>query len=392
MAQLFLSHSSLDKPFALRIGIDLLNNDVPVWLDSWEMGPGNSLLEKIYHGIGKSDCLAVLLSPQSVESRWVKRELVAALTKEDEEGRQIVLPIKIASCSVPLEIGDRIYADLSESYHSNLENLVRRLDKLHIRGPAGSPSKELIPLRFANGVYLDENSLGERLNILRDRIPADYELTNDQFVIYNDEACISLRRTLQSQLDQIEDDANYSPQIEHRLRADLSRIKRLETMLADGIRTLVQRAFVRADNSTYISTACHWFALYIRQMIYSSFIEWQPDDKALPPYFKPGKQGDPFESPTFCRLHNIQNFIACDVWPEHNRTYEQNVLIWVDSNTEVGPWFEENPYVPCKMREFWSPQFIYEYFFPQMVFRHVVNVSHKEPLHWNAADLMIGRH
>jgi hypothetical protein len=106
-----------------------------------------------------------------------------------------------------------------------------------------------------------------------------------------------LRRSLQSQLDQIEDDTNYSPQIERQLRADLSRIRRLETMLIDGIRMLAQRVFVRQDNSTFISTACHWFALYTRRRSSSG-------------------------------NGNIQDIIACDVWPEHERTYEQNVLIW----------------------------------------------------------------
>lgn len=69
MAGLFISHSSADKPFVHRLAIDLVARGMPVWFDTWEISTGDSLQRLIYDGIGASDYLIVVLSPNSVTSR-----------------------------------------------------------------------------------------------------------------------------------------------------------------------------------------------------------------------------------------------------------------------------------------------------------------------------------
>ena len=55
---------------------------VTTWVDDAEMLIGDSLLEKIQHGIMTMEYLGVVLSPDSVKSEWVQRELKMALTFE----------------------------------------------------------------------------------------------------------------------------------------------------------------------------------------------------------------------------------------------------------------------------------------------------------------------
>ena len=46
------------------------------------MTPGDSLIEKISDGIESSDKLVVFLSPNSVDSNWVKKEVATGLILE----------------------------------------------------------------------------------------------------------------------------------------------------------------------------------------------------------------------------------------------------------------------------------------------------------------------
>ena len=45
--------------------------------DDWELLPGDSIVERVGAAISKTDVLLVLLSRNSVDSQWVRRELSA---------------------------------------------------------------------------------------------------------------------------------------------------------------------------------------------------------------------------------------------------------------------------------------------------------------------------
>src|SRR5688572_21863802 len=100
-AKVFLSHTSADKVFVRRLAGDLKAHRVGVWLDEWEMRVGDSLTERIQQGIEESAYLAVVLSPRSVDSAWVRRELSAAFAAELERRRVFVLPILAEDCDIP---------------------------------------------------------------------------------------------------------------------------------------------------------------------------------------------------------------------------------------------------------------------------------------------------
>jgi hypothetical protein len=131
LQSIFLCHSSADKPMVRRIGQALTEKGSRVWLDEAEILVGDSILEKVQTGIEKSDFLGVILSPRSVESIWVKKEVEAALTQEMESGRIKVLPILIEACAVPLFLRAKKYADLSSTdvFEKGIGGIVRRLSR-----------------------------------------------------------------------------------------------------------------------------------------------------------------------------------------------------------------------------------------------------------------------
>lgn len=129
MPSVFLCHSSADKAFVHKLARDLRLAGVEIWLDALEIKVGDSLIENIQDGIGASDYLAIVLSPDAISSDWVKRELNAALMKEMEEKRVVVLPVLYRQTTIPLLLREKLYADFSESYETGLEVLLAALKR-----------------------------------------------------------------------------------------------------------------------------------------------------------------------------------------------------------------------------------------------------------------------
>jgi predicted esterase len=75
MRTVFISYSSKDRDFAERLATDLRASGAGVWFDQWEIKVGHSITQKINDGIHDNDYLAVVLSPDSVSSDWVRKEL-----------------------------------------------------------------------------------------------------------------------------------------------------------------------------------------------------------------------------------------------------------------------------------------------------------------------------
>lgn len=112
MTSIFLSHNSKDKPKARELASALSKLGAKVWLDEAEMRVGDSLVEKIRHGIRDASFLGVVLSPNSVGSEWVKREVEIALNEEIDGRRVKVLPIIAKTCEVPGFLRGKVYADI----------------------------------------------------------------------------------------------------------------------------------------------------------------------------------------------------------------------------------------------------------------------------------------
>ncbi|MBS7440297.1 toll/interleukin-1 receptor domain-containing protein [Pseudomonas syringae] len=115
--KIFLSHTSKDKPNVRAVANYLEDAGYSVWLDEWEMTPGDSLIKKISEGVESSDKLVVFLSPESIISPWVERELNGGLIMEIAEekglGSKFVIPVLLEICKVPFFLREKIYANFA---------------------------------------------------------------------------------------------------------------------------------------------------------------------------------------------------------------------------------------------------------------------------------------
>lgn len=123
MPSVFLSHTSIDKPFVEKLAHDLKRVGVDVWFDKWEIKVGESLTWGIEQGIRENEHLAIVLSPEAISSEWVRSELGAAWAKQMQQKKVVVLPLLYRDCNIPLFLLDRKYADFRSDYQHGFREL-----------------------------------------------------------------------------------------------------------------------------------------------------------------------------------------------------------------------------------------------------------------------------
>lgn len=122
-SKVFLCHSHHDKPFVRRLANDLSALGVDVWLDEWELKPGDSLHEAIGLAIRASAHIGIVLSPHSVASRWCRNELSQAMSQEAAANRNLAIPLLYRRVEPPPFLMDRLLADFSKHYFVALTQL-----------------------------------------------------------------------------------------------------------------------------------------------------------------------------------------------------------------------------------------------------------------------------
>src|SRR5271170_1605440 len=101
MITVFLSHSSKDKPF-VRMLADALEtgSEIKVWFDEREINYGDNSVLKMEEGLD-ADAVLLILSPDSVESKWVKEEWTDAFWDQTNTERIKLAPVLHRHCRIP---------------------------------------------------------------------------------------------------------------------------------------------------------------------------------------------------------------------------------------------------------------------------------------------------
>jgi len=94
--EVFLSHSNEDREFVDKLAVKLRRHGIPLWYSQTNIVGAQQWHEEIGAALQRCDWFAVVLSPQSVESMWVKRELLKAL--EQRRFQDKIIPILFKPC------------------------------------------------------------------------------------------------------------------------------------------------------------------------------------------------------------------------------------------------------------------------------------------------------
>jgi hypothetical protein len=89
--EVFLSHSSQDRQFATDLASVIRRHGIPVWYSQTNILGAQQWQDEIGDALQRCDWFAIILSPQSAGSMWVKRELSYALQQNKFENK--IIPI-----------------------------------------------------------------------------------------------------------------------------------------------------------------------------------------------------------------------------------------------------------------------------------------------------------
>jgi hypothetical protein len=93
LMQIFLSYARADESFAKALSSQLEKRGFAVWSPAEEALPGDNVWLRTGEALKKSKAMVVLLSPDSIRSEHVRREIEYALGDPNYEGR--LFPVRV---------------------------------------------------------------------------------------------------------------------------------------------------------------------------------------------------------------------------------------------------------------------------------------------------------
>lgn len=126
IGQVFLSYSRKDEESMSLIAKYLRAQKIKVWVDNEKLIPGTPIWEdEIEKAIKNASAIVVVLSPDSKNSEWVKREMTMA-----DQNQKRVFPILIRGDeknSISLRLINRQFVDLRENWEEGMKSLSNAL-------------------------------------------------------------------------------------------------------------------------------------------------------------------------------------------------------------------------------------------------------------------------
>ena len=124
MADIFISYSSKDKEKAEQLTELLASAGLSVWIDQSRLEVSTSWSAEIVDAINSCEAFIVLLSPNSIESHNVIKEVSLA-----SEKRKKILPLDLEPITLPRELEYQL-AGIHRAPMSNIDSIIRALGKL----------------------------------------------------------------------------------------------------------------------------------------------------------------------------------------------------------------------------------------------------------------------
>lgn len=122
----FVSYSREDASLQRRIIAELRGRGINVWVDVENLIPGSPAWEReIERSIRAAAGVIVLLSPDSNDSEWVRREISFA-----EQNEKRIFPVLIRGDeddSIPLRLSNHQHVDLRRNFENGLDELANAL-------------------------------------------------------------------------------------------------------------------------------------------------------------------------------------------------------------------------------------------------------------------------
>jgi hypothetical protein len=107
----FLSHSLKDKPLVRAIAERLRTDGLRVWLDEWQIKPGDSIPAKIEEGLEHSRVLVLCMSAHTFGSDWATLESQTFLFRDPLNKQRRFIPLRFDDATLTGSLAQFSYID-----------------------------------------------------------------------------------------------------------------------------------------------------------------------------------------------------------------------------------------------------------------------------------------
>jgi len=124
--KVFLSHSSKDRSFVLRLTKVLDRHKVQNWYSASHIVGAKQWHDEIGRGLAQCNWFLVVLTPNPVRSHWVKRELLYALN--EIRYNEKIIPLQYKACKhsrLSWTLGEFEFAQFEGDFEQGCKNLLR---------------------------------------------------------------------------------------------------------------------------------------------------------------------------------------------------------------------------------------------------------------------------
>lgn len=126
--EVFISYARADEAPCQAIAQALAAVGATVWVDKKSIRPGHSWVGAIFRGLDRADYVLVLLSPNSIASRWVEKEYETALANSlSGKTSQRIIPILLEQVNIPSALQTIQCIDLTTDTQAGIQSLVDRI-------------------------------------------------------------------------------------------------------------------------------------------------------------------------------------------------------------------------------------------------------------------------
>lgn len=115
--RIFISHNVADANAARRVGLYLVAEGFDVWYDEWRLQAGDSLVGSVDAALGMCSHFVLIWSARAAKSRWVTKELRAALARAIDEGHPRIIPVRLDDDEpLPPLLSDLVWIRLEDGH------------------------------------------------------------------------------------------------------------------------------------------------------------------------------------------------------------------------------------------------------------------------------------
>lgn len=196
MSKIFISYSSKDREFALKLA-ETLEKFFDVWIDREELEGGLQWEKAIEAALADCEVFVVIVTPKSNESEWVARETIRA-----EQLKKTRIPILLAG-QLPLRLLNLHFVDFQGEFEGGLRDLLEAL-QLYLDSENFQHDEvnvlvgRAIRARLGGDIAEANNLLGQAIALEPDFVSSIEDFWNQLQVSQNSDMAAVLRQRVEN--------------------------------------------------------------------------------------------------------------------------------------------------------------------------------------------------